>query len=107
LRIRVNSEIEVLSEALLAAIRHSNIHARIIVISYHSLEDGETKRTFHLYSGKTRPPSDPFNIDPPVVKLVNILTKKPLVPSFEETRKNPRSRSAKFRVVERTDVPFK
>lgn len=106
LRIHVNGEIEALITALTAAIRRSNNHARIVVISYHSLEDRETKRTISLLSGKTKPPSDPFNIDPPVVKLVNVLTKKPLVPTTEETRRNPRSRSAKFRAIERTDVPF-
>ncbi len=102
LRIHVNGEIAALSEALLTAIRRSSIKARIVVISYHSLEDRETKRILNLHSGKTKPPSDPFNIDPPVVKLVNVLTKKPLVPSEEETRRNPRSRSAKFRAMERT-----
>ncbi|MHB9025522.1 MAG: 16S rRNA (cytosine(1402)-N(4))-methyltransferase [Armatimonadota bacterium] len=98
----VNDEIVALHEALVTATRHSNIAARIVVLSYHSLEDGETKRTFHYLAGKPLPPSNPYEPTPPAPpRLLRILTKKPLTPSPEEVRRNPRSRSAKLRAAER------
>lgn len=105
LRIAVNDEVAALHDALIAAVHHSNTTARIVVISYHSLEDGETKRTFQFLSGKRLPPSNPYELqqpDPP--RLVQVLTRKPLTPSPEEVRRNPRSRSAKFRAVERVQA---
>lgn len=102
LRIAVNDEIAALTDALHAAIRHSNIGARIVVLSYHSLEDGVTKRTFQFLAGKRPPSSDPIWPEPPAPpREVAILTKKPLVPSPEEAWRNPRSRSAKLRAAER------
>lgn len=101
LRIVVNEEIAVLNEVLDAASRHCNIGARIVVLSYHSLEDGVTKKKFHSLSGK-RPPTDRFAPEQPAPEvLFRILTKKPLPPSPEEVQRNPRSRSAKLRAVER------
>jgi len=102
LRIAVNEEITALAEALTIATTHSNVNARIVVLSYHSLEDGETKRTFHFLSGRSLPPSNLYEKalpEPPC--LVRILTKKPLTPSPEEVQRNPRSRSAKLRAAER------
>ncbi|HEY3377529.1 MAG TPA: 16S rRNA (cytosine(1402)-N(4))-methyltransferase RsmH [Armatimonadota bacterium] len=102
LRITVNDEVAALHEALVTAARYSNIAARIVVLSYHSLEDGETKRTFHYLAGKPLPPSNPYEPTPPAPpRLLQILTKKPLTPSPEEVRRNPRSRSAKLRAAER------
>ena len=102
LRIAVNDEIAALTEALTAAIHHCNIGARIVVLSYHSLEDGEVKRQFQFLSGKRLPPSHPLELEqPPPPRLLAILTKKPLPPTPEEVRRNPRSRSAKLRAAER------
>ncbi|HOF86576.1 MAG TPA: 16S rRNA (cytosine(1402)-N(4))-methyltransferase RsmH [Armatimonadota bacterium] len=102
LRIAVNDEVTALTGALIAAIHHSNVAARIVTLSYHSLEDGICKRTFRQMSGKRPPPSDPYAPEPPAPPtLVSILTPKPLSPSPEEVRRNPRSRSAKLRAVER------
>lgn len=102
LRIAVNDEIAALTEALHAAVHHSNIHARIVVLSYHSLEDGVTKRTFQFLAGKRPPPSHPYEPTPPTPpREVAILTKKPLAPSPDEVWRNPRSRSAKLRAAER------
>lgn len=102
LRIAVNDEIAALTDALHAAIHHSNVGARIVVLSYHSLEDGVTKRTFQFLAGKRPPSSNPYLPEPPAPpRLVAILTKKPLVPSQEEVQRNSRSRSAKLRAVER------
>ena len=101
-RIAVNDEAAALHEALTIAIHRSNTKAKTVVISYHSLEDGETKRTFQYLAGKRQPPSNSFErMAPEPPRLVNILTKKPSTPSLEEVRRNPRSRSAKLRAVER------
>ena len=102
LRIAVNDEVAALAEALVVAVHHSNIHARVVVLSYHSLEDGETKRTFQYLAGKRPPPSTPMERElPPPPRLLSVLTKKPLTPSADEIRRNPRSRSAKLRAAER------
>lgn len=103
LRIAVNDEIAALDEALAAAARHCNIGARIVVIAFHSSEDREVKRTFQILAGKPAPPPTYFTEELSLSQgQFTILTKKPLVPSPEEVRRNPRSRSAKLRAVERT-----
>ncbi len=85
-RIKVNRELESLSRGLKEAIESLLPRARIVVISYHSLEDRIVKNTFKEYKVKG---------------LLKLLTKKPLRPTPEEIRENPRSRSAKLRAAER------
>lgn len=102
MRIAVNDELAALGKAVIEATNLSNTAARIIVISYHSSEDGLTKKLFKNLSGKRTPPTNNFErMAPEPPRLVNILTKKPLTPSIEEIRRNPRCRSAKLRAVER------
>jgi 16S rRNA (cytosine1402-N4)-methyltransferase len=102
LRMKVNDELGALSTALTAAVHCSNIAARVVAISFHSLEDGIVKRTFRYLSGKRLPPSDPYAPDEPAPPtLVSILTPKPLTPTPVEVKRNPRARSAKLRAVER------
>ncbi len=104
LRIVANDELAALTEALIAATAHCNTHSRIAVISFHSLEDRVTKRTFQYLCGKRPPRTNIYEAEiatPP--SLLSALTKKPLLPAREEQKTNPRSRSAKLRVVERTD----
>jgi 16S rRNA (cytosine1402-N4)-methyltransferase len=102
LRVAVNEEIAALDEALAAAARHCNIGARIVVIAFHSSEDREVKRTFRILAGKPAPPPTYANLEQLASqRLFAILTKKPLTPSPEEEWRNPRSRSAKLRAVER------
>lgn len=88
LRIAVNRELDGLSEALQDAVSLLKLGGRLCVIAFHSLEDRIVKQTFRTLSAKPTP-------------LVSRLVKKPLVPSLDEQRSNPRSRSAKLRVVER------
>ena len=103
LRIEVNSELDVLRRGLEVAIRWLAPGGRIVVISYHSLEDRIVKDIFKQYSqGCTCPPDLPVCVcgNKPVLKVV---TKKPILPTAEEIERNPRSRSAKLRVATRLD----
>ena len=84
----MNEELEGLSDALHSAMRLVRPGGRICVLAFHSLEDRIVKRTF-LQAGKGSPP--PFSV----------LTRKPGRPNHEEVLENPRSRSAKLRVLER------
>ncbi len=84
LRIAVNRELEELTAALPPAAGLLGPGGRVVVISYHSLEDRIVKRAFR----------DDDRLD--------ILTKKPLVASAAERARNPRARSAKLRAAERS-----
>lgn len=103
LRIEVNKELDSLVNVLRAAVEVLRPGGRIAVISYHSLEDRIVK---HFFRDQTR---DYVNVPGEIetTKLeptLDILTKKPIVPSDEEVLKNPRSRSAKLRVAQRLRV---
>lgn len=82
LRIYVNQELEVLKEFLSKALQMLAPEGIMAVISFHSLEDRIVKNFFREEKG-----------------TIEIVTKKPLVPTLEEMRKNPRSRSAKLRIA--------
>ncbi len=101
IRIEVNRELSVLSSVLPDAINMLNRNGRIVVISFHSLEDRIVKQIFKrnsevddLVKGL---PDIPDNYLPKL-KLVN---KKPLLPSEDEIKENTRSKSAKLRIAER------
>jgi 16S rRNA (cytosine1402-N4)-methyltransferase len=83
LRIAVNQELEHLEKALQVLPDCLRPGGRLLIISFHSLEDRLVKNAFR---------DDP---------RLNRLTKKPVVADFAETNSNPRSRSAKMRVAER------
>jgi 16S rRNA (cytosine1402-N4)-methyltransferase len=90
LRIEVNGELQGLADFIEAMAAKFGSGARLVAISFHSLEDRIVKRTFHkLAAGEERPAQ------------LRLLTKKPLVPSDEEVAANPRARSAKLRAAER------
>lgn len=101
LRIEVNSELTVLCSGLDAAVRWLNPGGRVLVISYHSLEDRIVKETFaHFADRCTCPP------DLPVCMcgkkpILDVVTRKPIVPTAEEIERNPRARSAKLRVAQK------
>jgi 16S rRNA (cytosine1402-N4)-methyltransferase len=100
LRIAVNGELARLEEVLEAALRVLVPGGRMGVISFHSLEDRIVKNFFRGKArGCTRPPEAP--IDRGEEGVLRLITKKPLVPTAEEMRDNPPSRSAKLRVVEK------
>ena len=98
LRIAVNGELDILEKFLTDSVNCLNENGVLAVISFHSLEDRIVKRTFQRLSGKCEcPPRMPV-CQCGAVKLVEILTRKPIAPSEDEMRENPRSRSAKLRV---------
>ena len=101
LRIEVNGELDALRTGLDAAIRWLNPGGRIVVISYHSLEDRIVKETFNsLVDRCTCPPDLPVCVcgkEP----ILDIVTKKPVMPAQEEVERNPRARSAKLRAAQK------
>ena len=90
LRMAVNRDVERLERGLAAAGRRLRPGARVAVISYHSGEDRLVKRVFRRWERDG---------------VATVITRKPMTPSIEETRANPRSRSAKLRVAERRESP--
>jgi len=100
LRIVVNDELAALEKTLPQAVAALKPGGRCAVISFHSLEDRIVKEYFREQGREiVNPPYEKiYEERRPIVKLVN---RKPIGPSDEETRENPRSRSAKLRVVEK------
>lgn len=90
LRLEVNRELEVLEETITQLIPLLEIGGRLAIISFHSLEDRIVKNVFR----------DAAQMED---LAIEILTKKPLLPTSEEIIANPRSRSAKLRVIERVE----
>jgi 16S rRNA (cytosine1402-N4)-methyltransferase len=105
LRIHVNRELEEVSLMLPQAVARLAPHGRLAVISFHSLEDRIVKR-FMQHSARPEVPRKlplkASEMPEPVLKLVG----RALRASPEETRRNPRARSATLRVAERTAVPY-
>ncbi len=101
LRIYVNDELNNLSKALKDSVDILNSGGRLIVISYHSLEDRIVKNKFREAATDCLcPPRAPV-CTCGHKKRVRILTKRPIAPNEDEIMNNPRSRSAKLRAVER------
>jgi len=84
LRITVNGEIDNLQKALEESLTILKQNGRLVLISFHSLEDRIVK---NFFKEKAK------------AGIINILTKKPIIPSFEEIKLNHRSRSAKLRAA--------
>ena len=98
LRIEVNQEMEALKEMLLAATEALKPGGRLVVITYHSLEDRMVKNIMKTGNVEGKAESDFFgNLNTPF-RLVN---NKVIVPDETEIERNPRSRSAKLRIAEK------
>ena len=101
LRIAVNDELKTVEQAIPSLIALLNPYGRLAVISFHSLEDRLVKQAFKREgSDCICPPEQPICTCGHKAS-VRILTSKPIVASPEEVESNPRSRSAKLRVVEK------
>lgn len=99
LRIEVNQEMEALKEMLAAAVRVLKPGGRLVVITYHSLEDRLVKNLMKTGNTEGRVVKDFFGRVETPFRLV---TNKVIVPDEAEQQRNPRSRSAKLRIAERT-----
>lgn len=99
IRIEVNKELEVLEKSLLDAIKILKKEWNIFVISFHSLEDRITKNIFRDESRDCI--CDDIICSCLHKKSIRILSKKPILPSEEEIKQNPRSRSAKARLAQK------
>ena len=88
LRIWVNRELEGLDAFLETVVQRLRAGARLVVITFHSLEDRIVKHTFRALAQSGQP-------------VVKVLTTKPVLPIDDEVRLNPRARSSRLRAVER------
>jgi 16S rRNA (cytosine1402-N4)-methyltransferase len=104
LRIFVNEELDELHLALAAAERVLKPGGRLVVVSFHSLEDRMVKN-FLGERGKTGGGSRHLPEVAQSAPSFRILTKRPVTAGGDEVRANPRARSAKLRAAERTDTP--
>lgn len=101
LRIAVNDELGALAAALPQAVAASARGGRIVVISFHSLEDRIVKEAFAAGAGACAcPPGLPVCACG-AKAVLRVITRKPLRPAAEETAANPRARSAKLRAAEK------
>lgn len=101
IRIEVNNELGIISRAIQDGVSVMNKGGRMGIITFHSLEDRIVKQTFkELATGCKCPPEFPMCQcgETPIVKVI---TRKPILPSEGEIEENPRSRSAKLRVIEK------
>lgn len=99
IRIEVNRELDVIEKTLLAAVEMMNKGGVLAVITFHSLEDRIVKNVFKkLQYSCTCPPEFPVCICNSK-QVVEIITRKPILPSENEVEMNPRSRSAKLRAA--------
>ena len=102
LRIAVNRELESVEIALPVAVNLLRPGGRLAVLSFHSLEDRIVKRSFRKLSMTVTAPPGMASIKATVAQASPV-HRKPIMPSGEEVRRNPRGRSAKLRVIEKLE----
>ncbi|MGL5261633.1 MAG: 16S rRNA (cytosine(1402)-N(4))-methyltransferase RsmH [Bacteroides sp.] len=98
LRIEVNEEMEALREMLLAAVELIKPGGKLVIITYHSLEDRMVKNLFRTGNVEGRLEKDFYG---KVITPIKPINSKVITPSAEELESNPRSRSAKLRIAEK------
>ena len=101
IRIEVNHELDILPLALEKALSLLNIGGRMVVITFHSLEDKICKDIFKKYSDIPNEIKGLPNVPEEYLPNFKIITKKPITPSNKELSENNRSRSSKLRIIER------
>lgn len=97
LRIAVNNELEILEGFIRDSVGLLKTDGKMVVITFHSLEDRIVKQTFQKLSGKCFCPPRMPRCECGATRTVELLTKKPIIPAEIEMSENPRSRSAKLR----------
>ena len=105
LRLCVNDELGAIKRALPAAMNALRKGGRLCVISFHSLEDRIVKQAMHYAASDKESCSGIGGIFLDKEPQVRLLTRKPIIPSIAEIERNPRCRSAKLRVIQRTLPP--
>lgn len=101
LRIAVNDELNVISQAVPSLIELLQTNGRIAIISFHSLEDRIVKNVFRRESTDCICPPEKLICDCGHVATVKVLTKRPITASEDELQTNPRSRSARLRIAQK------
>ena len=104
LRIAVNRELDGLDDFIAAAVELLEPGGRLVIISFHSLEDRLVKQALRYQSGQCRCPSALPRCECGAVPRVTILTRKALLPSETEVAANPRARSAKLRACQKLET---
>ena len=105
IRIHVNGELDEIEDAMIAAEKMLKPNGRLVVVSFHSLEDRIIKTFMQKRSGHGPRPSRHLpDIERPPASFA-LPSRKPILPSDAETDQNPRARSAKLRLALRTDAP--
>jgi len=102
IRIEVNNELAIIEKSIEDIVHSLNPGGRLCIITFHSLEDRIVKKTFQRLEDPCECPSDFPKCICNKKPEIKIITRKPIVPSDVEIETNPRSRSAKLRVAERT-----
>jgi 16S rRNA (cytosine1402-N4)-methyltransferase len=99
IRMVVNQELTELYEGLISAIKNLSIDGKIVVITFHSLEDKIVKKVFDFFSNKKKGTSRylPESNENENLNILEIKDRKPIIASEKETRNNNRARSAKLR----------
>lgn len=107
LRLYLNAELDELAKGLSAAERLLKSGGRLVVVTFHSLEDRITKRFFASRSAAEPKGSRhlPETASEEFAPSFHLLNRRPLEPSNDEIRRNPRARSARLRAGERTAAP--
>ena len=98
IRIEVNDELNTLKEMLIKTVDSLNIGGRLVIISYHSLEDRLVKNFINKSNFSSDFKKNLFGVKQQFFKKIN---KKPIIPQDNEIKNNPRSRSAKLRIGEK------
>ena len=103
LRMEVNQELEVLEEMLYGATDVLKPGGRLVIMSYHSLEDRMVKNFIREGKAEGQTESDFYGVKHVPYKAI---TRKPIVATAEENARNPRATSAKLRIAERLDITW-
>lgn len=104
LRIAVNDELQAFNDALHQAARKVSIGGRIVVITFHSLEDRLCKQAFKKWSTTKETPRNLPIIPEDHQAPFKLITRKPIIAHDDELEENRRSRSAKLRITEKTQT---